>query len=478
MANNTQRKPHALLVSYPLQGHVIPSINLAMAIAAKGFTITYVNTQSIHHQTAEAQPGVGDDIFVGARESGFDIHYEVISDGLPVGFDRSLNHDQFMASLLHVLSAHVEELVVKMIQSDHPISCIIADTFFVWPSAIAKKYGLIYVSFWTEPALVFTLYYHLDLLRKHGHFGTYDNREDTINYIPGVPTIEPTDLPSYLQENDTSTVCHQIIFKAFGDAKGADYVLCNTVQELESETISALQINKPFYPIGPIFSSSGFSKRIVAASLWSESNCAEWLDPKPPGSVLYVSFGSYAHVNKRDLAEIAMGVLHSEVNFIWVLRPDIVSSGEKEPLPSEFWEGCEKKGKVVPWCQQNAVLSHPSVGGFLTHCGWNSIMESVWCGIPLLCFPLLTDQFTNRKLVVDDLKIGLDLIGQRRMVTREEVSIKIKDLMVGKLSDDLRKEVKQVKHACQNALNADGSSQSNLDLFINDVKNRVQSRQH
>lgn len=170
---NTQRKPHALLISYPLQGHVIPSINLAMAIAAKGFTITYVNTQSIHHKIAKAQPVIDDDIFVGARESGLDIHYKVISDGLPVQFDRSLNHDQFMASLLHVLSVHVEELVVKMIQSDHPISCIIADTFFVWPSAIANKYGLIYISFWTEPALVFTLYYHLDLLRKHGHFASY-----------------------------------------------------------------------------------------------------------------------------------------------------------------------------------------------------------------------------------------------------------------------------------------------------------------
>lgn len=278
--------------------------------------------------------------------------------------------------------------------------------------------------------------------------------------------------------NDISTVCHQIIFKAFGDAKGADYVLCNTVQELESETILALQGEKPFYPIGPIFSSSGFSNRIVATSLWSESNCAEWLDSKPHGSVLYVSFGSYAHVLKRDLAEIAMGVLLSEVNFIWVLRPDIVSSDEKEPLPGEFWEECEKKGKVVPWCQQNAVLSHPSVGGFLTHCGWNSIMESVWCGIPLLCFPLLTDQFTNRKLVVDDLKIGLDLVGRRRVVTREEVSTKIKDLMSGKLSDDLRKEVKQVKQACQNALKADGSSQKNLDLFVNDLKNRIQSRPH
>lgn len=88
-----------------------------------------------------------------------------------MGFDRSLNHDQFMEALLHVLSAHVEELVEKVVaEATPPVSCLIADTFFVWPSALAKKFGLLYVSFWTEPALVFTLYYHMDLLRKHGHF--------------------------------------------------------------------------------------------------------------------------------------------------------------------------------------------------------------------------------------------------------------------------------------------------------------------
>lgn len=246
------------------------------------------------------------------------------------------------------------------------------------------------------------------------------------------------------------------------------------MQELESETISALQIEKHFYSIGPIFP-LGSPKQAVATSLWTESDCTKWLNTKPANSVLYISFGSYAHVSKKDLEEIAKGILQSEVNFIWVLRPDIVSSDDEDPLPAGFLEGCKERGIVVQWCQQSAVLSHPSVGGFLTHCGWNSILESVWCEIPLLCFPLLTDQFLNRKLVVDNWKIGIDITGdqQKSSVDREMVSTKIKLLMWGKSGGELRREIKKVRNMCETALMANGSSQKNLDLFINELKKRA-----
>lgn len=185
---------------------------------------------------------------------------------------------------------------------------------------------------------------------------------------------------SYLQETDTSSVVHQIIFKAFEQAKAADYVICNTVQELEPETILALNANQPFYAIGPIFAPSFRNtspSTTIATSLWTEFNCKQWLDSKPKGSILYISFGSYAHLSKKDLEEIACGVLKSEVGFIWVLRHDIVSSDEVEPLPKGFMEESKERGIVVPWCCQTEVLAHDSVGGFLTHCGWNSVLESI-----------------------------------------------------------------------------------------------------
>ncbi|XP_031255612.1 UDP-glycosyltransferase 86A1 [Pistacia vera] len=473
MENNKQNQnPHILIIAYPLQGHVIPVVNLALKLASNGFTITFVNTHSIHHQQTRAQHNkTEDDLFAEARKSGLDIRYRTVSDGLPLGFDRSLNHDQFMESLLHVFSAHVDELVGNIVEMNPEVSCLITDTFFVWSSMIAKKYNLVNISFWTETALVFTLYYHMDLLRSHGHFDSVENREDTIDYIPGVAAIEPKDLMSYLQAADTRTVVHQIISKSFENVRKTDFIICNTVQELESETISALQKKHPTFAIGPIFP-TGFTKSVVTTSLWSEYECTQWLNTKPHSSVLYLSFGSYAHVSKEEIEEIALGLLLSEVNFIWVLRPDIVSSDETQFLPVDFEENIKGKGLIVPWCCQIEVISHPAVGGFLTHCGWNSILESIWCNVPLLCFPLLTDQFTNRKLVVDDWKVGLNLCDNKR-ISRDEVSEKIHRLMSGKWNDELRKNVIGVRDTIEKALSKDGSSEKNFNQFTNDMKIKI-----
>ncbi|XP_058212793.1 UDP-glycosyltransferase 86A1-like [Rhododendron vialii] len=475
--NHNLQNPHAIMIPYPLQGHVIPFVHLAIKLATKGFTITFINTQSIHHQISKSHSSPGDDIFAGARKSGLDIRYATVTDGLPLGFDRSLNHDQFMECVLHVFSAHVDELVGDIVRrSDPPATCLVADTFYVWPSMVAEKYKLVNVSFWTEPALVLTLYYHLDLLRENGHFGGSDNRKDSIEYIPGVGPIKPTDLMSYLQAADIWTVVHRIIYKAFADVKKADIIICNTVQELEPETISALHRKQPTYAIGPVFP-TGFTKSPVATNLWPESDCTQWLDPRPHGSVLYVSFGSYAHTSKHDIVEISHGLLLSGVSFVWVLRPDIVSSDDTDFLPAGFKEDIKERGVIVPWCCQVEVISHPAVGGFLTHCGWNSIFESVWCSVPMLCFPLLTDQFTNRKLVVDDWKVGLNLCDERP-ITREKVADNINRLMSGETSDKLRNGMKKIRKTLEDAVatNGNGSSERNFKQFVNEVKVKIRKR--
>ncbi|XP_057956296.1 UDP-glycosyltransferase 86A2 isoform X2 [Malania oleifera] len=471
-----EQKPHAILVAYPLQGHVIPSVHLAIKLASKGFTITFVNTNYIHHQTFQAhrsRDSACSDPFAAVRDSGLDIRYTTVCDGLPLEFDRSLNHDQFMGSLLHVFSTHVEEVLGRIISSAcPPVTCLIADTFFVWPATIAQKFGLLYVSFWTEPALVFTLYYHMHLLEKNGHFACPDPRGDTVDYVPGVAGIEPKDMTSYLQDTDTSSVCHQIISKAFQEARGAHVVLCNTVHELEPYTISALRPGIQFLAVGPIFP-TGFSRSAVATSLWSESDCTHWLDARPRASVLYVSFGSYAHVTKSDLVEIANGLARSGVSFVWVLRPDIVSSEDADPLPVGYREEIGDRAMVIPWCFQISVLAHPAIGGFLTHCGWNSILESAWCRVPMLCFPLLTDQFTNRKLVVDDWKIGINL-SDGKPITKEEVSENVIRLMSGKSGDEFRNRIGEMRTMMEAALTPGGSSEKNMDRFIAGLKASTQ----
>lgn len=170
--------PHALVIPCPFQGHINPTIHLSLKLASKGFIITFINTQFIHSQITKAQlsePGPESglrNIFSKARESGLDIRYLTISDGFPLEFDRNMNSLSFLEGLKNIFSSYVDELVAELVKED-PINCLVADTFFVWPSIIAKKYEIVHVSFFTEPALVFALYYHLDLLEENGHFGSH-----------------------------------------------------------------------------------------------------------------------------------------------------------------------------------------------------------------------------------------------------------------------------------------------------------------
>ncbi|XP_060212450.1 UDP-glycosyltransferase 86A1-like [Lycium barbarum] len=468
-------KPHAIMIPVPLQGHIVPFINLAIKLASKGLTITFVNTEKTHQRLMKARSisenSPDYDIFSEARKSGLDIRYTTITDGFPLNFDRMGKHDQFLEGLFHVFSAHVDELVGNLVNSNHnpPASCLIADSFYVWPSEIAKKYNLVNISMWTEPALAFTSYYHMDLLKINGHFGCQDNREDTIHYIPGVEAIEPGDLPSYIQDPEPWGILHRYMFKSLEDARKADMIICNTVQELESSTISALQEKKPFYSVGPIFP-NGFTRSTIPTNLWAESDPIQWLNSKPKGSVMYISFGSLANISRQDILEMAHGLLLSRASFIWVLCPDSTWTEESILLPSRFEDDIKDRGLVVPWCSQIDVISHPAIGGFLTHCGWNSVLESIWCKVPMLCFPIFTDQLTNRRLVVSEWKVGFDLCSGR-ILSKQEIARKI-DCFITE-ADKLRINLEETRKKLEDALSENGSSGRNYKQLICDLKSKI-----
>uniref|UniRef100_A0A803P5M3 UDP-glycosyltransferases domain-containing protein n=1 Tax=Cannabis sativa TaxID=3483 RepID=A0A803P5M3_CANSA len=300
-----------------------------------------------------------------------------------------------------------------------------------------------------------------------------DNREDTIEYIPGIKAIEPKDLVSFLQDTDFSTSMHRLISMTSKEMKSADFILCNTVHELEFEPILAIQEQRPMYAIGPLFPSGlSNSKTLVPTSLKPEFDCTQWLNTKPQGSVLYVSFGSFIPCEKEKIDEIAHGLLLSKINFIWVLRGDAVSYEEPYVLPSGFEDEIKDRALIVTWTNQIDVISHSAIGGFLTHCGWNSTLESIWYGVPMLCFPLKADQLTIRKLLVDDWRIGVNLC-DKKPLTRFEVAEKVNVLMSTKLDDKLRKEMIKLRQISKNALAENGSSERNLCQFVSDLKNKI-----
>ncbi|KAK3423551.1 hypothetical protein EUGRSUZ_F00349 [Eucalyptus grandis] len=119
--------------------------------------------------------------------------------------------------------------------------------------------------------------------------------------------------------------------------------------------------------------------------MWKEDlGCLEWLDLKPPGSVVYVNFGSITVMSQAQLVEFAWGLASSGQVFLWAIRPDLVV-GDAAILPPDFLVATRERSLLVSWCPQERVLSHSAVGGFLTHCGWNSTIESIATGVPVVC---------------------------------------------------------------------------------------------
>ena len=212
------------------------------------------------------------------------------------------------------------------------------------------------------------------------------------------------------------------------------WILVNTFHELEARAIDELRGNmhSTIYPIGPlVFTNPNCSAdhhidneqeqeheqepRAVGAgsALWEEDHKSLlWLDTQSSKSVLYVSFGSMAKVSIEQVKEIADGLEMSHHAFLWVIRADLLEynldgkASEFKAIFSEFLERTKDRALVAPWVPQTAVLSHPAVGAFLTHCGWNSTIESISCGVPMLGWPRLSEQNTNCRYITHVWKSG------------------------------------------------------------------------
>jgi UDP-glucosyl transferase 73C len=213
-----------------------------------------------------------------------------------------------------------------------------------------------------------------------------------------------------------------------------------------------------------------------------EHHCLKWLDSWEPSSVLYACFGSLCKLIPAQLIELGLGLEASNKPFIWVVRgSNQLEELEKWIAENRFEERTKGRSLLIRgWAPQTLILSHPAVGGFLTHCGWNSTLEGICAGVPLITWPLFGDQFLNEKLVEHILKIAVrvgvessmkwgetEKIGV--MVKKENVMEAIDKLMDGEESQARRDRARELAKMAKRAVQEGGSSQLNIELLIQDI---------
>ena len=225
----------------------------------------------------------------------------------------------------------------------------------------------------------------------------------------------------------------------------------------------------PVKTIGPTIPSMYLDKRLEDDKDYGltpfnpNADCLSWLDAQEVSSVVYVSFGSLASLGEEQMEELAWGLKRSNNHFLWVVR-----ESEDQKLPINFKEETSNKGLVVSWCPQLDVLAHKAVGCFMTHCGWNSTLEALSLGVPMVVMPQWTDQTTNAKFVADVWEVGVRVkaADEKGTVKREEIEECIRIVMEGERGKEMKRNAERWKELAKEAASEGGSSDKNIEEFV------------
>ncbi|XP_030474259.1 7-deoxyloganetin glucosyltransferase-like [Syzygium oleosum] len=476
----TAKRSHAVCLPAPYQSHIGAMLKLAKLLYSKGFYVSFVNTEYNHRRLLTSRGTRALDGFPGFR-------FLTIPDGLPPSDgDTSQDGNAMCDAVRYNMSAPFSDLISNLNNTASssdvpPVTCIFTDGHMSFATNdAAQEFGIPNIHFWPIPACAFMGLKHYQTLREKGLAPLKDTSylsngylDTVIDWIPGMKGIKLWDLPTFLRTTDPDDVLFNFSIDLAEEANKASAMIFHTFDALESDVLNALSSMYPrVFAIGPL--SLHINKLVKEESppqsfdcnLWREdTECLRWLSTKEPNSVLYVNFGSIAVLTREELIEFAMGLANSKHPFLWIIRPDLVR-GDSAVLPLEFIEETKGRRMFASWCSQEAVLNHLSIGGFLTHCGWNSMIESVCAGVPMICWPSFGDQRTNCTYACSKWEIGLELSG---VVKREEVERLVKELFDGDKGKQMKERIAEWKKLAEEATDPNGSSSINFDNLLNEL---------
>ncbi|XP_054814075.1 7-deoxyloganetin glucosyltransferase-like [Prosopis cineraria] len=470
-------KPHVVITPFPIQSHLNTFLNLAKLLHSRGFHITYVHTEYNHKRLLNSKGPR-------ALEGLPDFRFETIPDGLPY---TEANTTQHLPSLCESTSKnclpYFTNLLKRLQESASeglvpPVTSLISDVVMAFTVKAAQEWGLPIALYCPISAISYLANWHGRTLLDKGIIPLKDESQLTdgyldtkLDWLSGMKNIRLRDLQSYfysLEPNDHLML--NFCMNELQTARAAQAIIFNTFSEFESEALDTLSSIFPtIYTIGPVplllnQIPHNHNLNSIGSNLWKEeTHCIQWLESKKPKSVIYVNFGSVTVMTLEQLHEFSWGLANSKKYFLWIIRPDLVKEGSVSP---EFLSETKERGLIANWCEQEKVLNHPSIGGFLTHCGWNSIIESVCAGVPMACWPFYGDQQTNCRYACMEWGIGVEIdINVKRQVVESLVN----ELMEGEKGSEMRQKVLEWQKISNEAIKFGGSSYVNLENLISQV---------
>ncbi|KAK7318999.1 hypothetical protein RJT34_03708 [Clitoria ternatea] len=466
---------HFILVLFPAQGHINPAFQLAKRlIISFGARVTISTTLRMHRRLTN-------------KPSLPSLSFLPFSDGFDDTAATANQSSLYASELKRRGSQFLTNLILSHAQEGHPFTCLLYTPLLPWAAEVARGFHLPTAILWTQPATVLDILYHyFHGYRDYINDKTKEDPSCSIE-LPGLPRVlmlTPRDLPSFLLNSNPSL--DPLIVSMFEeqfndlDVETKPRILVNTFEALETQALRAVD-KFSMIPIGPLIPSAFLDGKDPSDTsfggdmLHFSNGYVEWLDSMAEMSVVYVSFGSFCVLSKIQMEELARALLDSGRPFLWVIREKEKKVGETEEEEEELRcrEELEQRGKIVKWCSQVEVLSHPSLGCFVTHCGWNSTLESLVSGIPMVAFPQWTDQKTNAKLVEDVWKTGVRVdhhVNEEGIVEGEEIKRCLEVVMgSGEKGEELRMNAKKWKDLVKETVKEGGSLEKNMKTFLDSV---------
>ncbi|KAM0878604.1 hypothetical protein ACQ4PT_034763 [Festuca glaucescens] len=399
---------HFFLVPLVAQGHIIPMVDLARILTSRGPRVTVVTTPV---NAARNRAAVEAANRAGLALELVELPFPGPQLGIPEGLEAIDQLDKEHITFFHAIWKMAEPLEEYIRALPRRPDCLIADACNPWTAGVCELFDI--------PRLVMhcpSAYYLLAVHNLFAH-GVYDSVGDE--------DMAPFEVPDFPVRAIGNKATFQGFFQFPGvekeqrhmiDAEAtADGLLINTFRGIEDVFIDAYAaaLGRRTWAVGPTCASSTMDADAKAGrgnrADVDAGQIVSWLDARPPASVLYISFGSIARLPAKQLAELARGLESSGRPFVWAIKEAKSDAAVRTLLDDEgFEERVKDRGLLVRgWAPQVTILSHPAVGGFLTHCGWNATLEAISHGVPALTWPSFCDQFSSERLLVDVLGVGV-----------------------------------------------------------------------
>ncbi|KAK2651887.1 hypothetical protein Ddye_011743 [Dipteronia dyeriana] len=471
MSNQNSLKPQqqheqvvVVMVPFPAQGHLNQLLQLSRLLLSYGIPIHYVGTAS-HNRQAKVRVHGWNPVSLAASNIRFhDFEIPPFRCSLPDP-NATINFPSHLQPCFDAAAKHLIDPVTVLLRSlssknrkviiihDSLMGSVIQEARFI-PNV--ESYSFHSVS-------AFTVY----LYKWEAMQGNTLVANDVIP--KEIPSLEGCFTSEFMDFVNSEYDYHK--FNS-GSLYNTSRVIESAYMELlEQSTIAK---NTKHWALGP------FNPVAITKSKQKDSNrkhyCLEWLDKQAPNSVVYVSFGTTTAMNDEQIKELAVGLKQSDQKFIWVLRDadigDVFDENQvrRAKLPKGYEDSIKDKGLVVrDWAPQLEILGHPSTGGFVGHCGWNSCMESITMGVPIGAWPMHSDQPRNTVLITQVLKVGIvvkDWSKHNEIVTSNRVEKAVKILMVSKDGDEMRKRAIKLSRDVRRSMDEGGASRMEMDSFV------------